>query len=302
MKKGFILLAIFFTSCNALCAQDNNPVSEWATAAAANFRFASDVVYLKANGYECKLDIIAAGDPGVARPTFIYIHGGGWSFGSKDDVKLVGLPYLAKGMNFVNVGYRLASISLAPAAVEDCRCALRWVYLHAKDFGVDLTRLVVSGGSAGGHLALMTGMLRPSDGFDNLCAGSEDLDLKVAAVVSDRGPIDIPEILERHGPSGGWYAERWFGSLPNRLALAQRLSPINYVRPGLPPILMVHGDSDEWVPYKQAVRLHEELTRAGVINELLTVPGGTHTFTPEQKLRIQETIFRFLRQQKILLK
>ena len=64
-------------------------------------------------------------------------------------------------MNVVNVEYRLASVSLAPAAVEDCRCALHWVYDHAPEYGFDISKLVVEGHSAGGHLSLMTGMLTP---------------------------------------------------------------------------------------------------------------------------------------------
>ena len=62
-------------------------------------------------------------------------------------------------MNTINIDYRLAEDSLAPAAVEDCRCALRWVYRHAKEYGFDTNKIVVAGESAGGHLALMTAML-----------------------------------------------------------------------------------------------------------------------------------------------
>jgi acetyl esterase/lipase len=83
------------------------------------------------------------------------------------------------GMNVVNVEYRLASIALAPAAVEDCRCALRWVIQHAKEYGIDANRIVVSGESSGGHLALMTGMLPASAGLDRQCPGADNL--KVAS-------------------------------------------------------------------------------------------------------------------------
>jgi len=83
-------------------------------------------------------------------------------------------------MDFVNVEYRLASVALAPAAVEDCRCALRWVYQHAKEYGFDTSRLAVEGHSAGGHLSLMTGMLDASAGFDNECPGK--VEFKVNAI------------------------------------------------------------------------------------------------------------------------
>ena len=89
--------------------------------------------------------------------------------GTKESTLLYGLPYMAHGMNFINVEYRMAPESLAPAAVEDCRCALHWAYDHAQDYGIDTSKIVVSGHSAGGHLALMTGLLTPKDGFDNSC-------------------------------------------------------------------------------------------------------------------------------------
>src|SRR5207247_8561692 len=75
-------------------------------------------------------------------------------------------PYVAMGYSVVNVEYRLANVSLAPAAIEDCRCALRWVVAHAKDYDFDTNKLIVAGASAGGHLALTTGLVPASAGFD----------------------------------------------------------------------------------------------------------------------------------------
>ena len=85
------------------------------------------------------------------------------------------LPYLEMGFAVVNVTYRLARVSEAPAAVEDCRCALRWVIQNAKEYGLDVNRLVVTGYSAGGHLALTTGMLPASAGLDRQCPGPDNL-------------------------------------------------------------------------------------------------------------------------------
>src|SRR5262249_1997753 len=78
-------------------------------------------------------------------------------------------PYLQMGFAAVNVEYRLAKSSLAPAAVEDCRCALHWVFANAKKYNFDPSRVVLQGGSAGGHLVLTTGMVTPQDGFDKQC-------------------------------------------------------------------------------------------------------------------------------------
>ena len=90
-------------------------------------------------------------------------------------------------------------------------------------------------------------------------------------------------------------AVRWFGSMPNRMEVAKRVSPMTYVRAGLPPILTVHGDADTTVPYPEAVALHEALDQVKVPNQLVTIPGGKHGgFTPEERDRIYLTIREFL--------
>src|SRR5437016_7397764 len=139
----------------------------------APYRIVPNVTYLTANNYEAKLDVYSRADTQAPQPTIIFIHGGGWTGGAKETQTFSLLPYLEMGWNAVNVEYRLARVSEAPAAVEDCLCALRWIIRNAKQYGFDTTRLVVSGGSAGGHLALTTGMMPASVGLVWQCPGSE---------------------------------------------------------------------------------------------------------------------------------
>jgi len=271
--------------------------SHWANVVANESLVSPNLVYKRANGEEIKLDVTTAGPRSQTRPTLIYIHGGGWTGGSKEQYGFWSLPFLARGMNIVNVEYRMASVSLAPAAVEDCRCALRWVFQHAKEFGFDTAKLAVDGHSAGGHLSLMTGMLDPSAGFDNECPGKEPL--KVAAIINFFGITDVADVLE--GPNQQPWAVMWFGSLPDRMGLAKRLSPIMYVRRDLPPIITVHGDLDQLVPYPEAVRLHKALDEAQVPNQLVTITGGKHgSWTREQNATAQEAVFHFLERYQVL--
>jgi len=224
-------------------------------------------------------------------PVLMYIHGGGWRGGSKESSVLRLLPWLEKGWAVVNVQYRLAEVSLAPAAVEDCLCALRWVIRNAEEYDIDPDRIVVTGNSAGGHLALTTGMVPASAGLDRECPGNEDL--SVAAIINWYGITDVGDLL--HGPNMKTYAVTWMGSMPNRFEIAERVSPLTYVRDGLPPILTIHGDADPTVPYQHGIRLQEELTKAGVSNELHTVRGGGHGgFNREETVAIFDTIDRFL--------
>jgi acetyl esterase/lipase len=294
--KNVLMLSTLLMMPATAGAQDS-PLT-WAARLESEYRIVPDVTYLTASNYEAKLDLYVTRTADKPLPTLIWIHGGGWTGGTKDSA--TGIPaYLAMGMNVVNVEYRLARVASAPAAVEDCRCALRWVIQHAKEYGIDVTRLVVSGGSAGGHLALTTGMVPASAGLDRLCPGPDNL--KVAAIVNWYGISDVNELLD--GPNMRAYAVTWLGNALDRDQIAKRVSPLTYVRPGLPPVLTIHGDADPTVPYTQSVRLHKALTDAGVPNELMTMAGGKHGFdccTPTQRLQAYAKIREFLARHHVL--
>src|SRR5919201_2813081 len=162
--KNFFLLAAFLGVTSAAAAQES-PLP-WAARMENSYRIVPNVTYLTASNWEAKVDLYVTRTPDKPLPTMIYIHGGGWTGGTKESRSVAILPYLDMGMNVVNVEYRLARVAQAPAAVEDCRCALRWVIQNAKQYGIDVNRLAVAGESAGGHLALTTAMLPASAGLD----------------------------------------------------------------------------------------------------------------------------------------
>ena len=210
------------------------------------------------------------------------------------------LPYLEMGLSVINVEYRLARVSLAPAAVQDCRLALRWVFKNAKQYGFDTTKIIVTGGSAGGHLALMTGMLDPAYGFDMPTDWDyTGVEPKVTAIVNWYGITDVNDLLS--GPNKQDYAVNWLSYLSDKDIIAKKMSPLTYVRKGLPPIFTVHGDKDQLVPYAHAVRLHEGLTRAGVPNQLVTIPGGRHGgFSKDEMTKVYVVIKEFLKKNEII--
>jgi acetyl esterase/lipase len=286
MTKATLLLL----SSTALYAQLSEK-GQWASEAQARYIIKPNIVYGTQNNFETKLDVYQRRDTTGPQPTIIFIHGGGWTGGSKETSVMPLFPYFEMGWNVVNVEYRLEKISPAPAAVEDCLCALRWIGQHAKDYNIDPTRLVVTGESAGGHLALTTGMIPQSAGLERQCPGPELP--KVAAILDWYGITDVNDLLVE--PNLKNYAVQWLGSAPNREQIAKRVSPLEYVRPGLPPILMIQGDQDPTVPYSHSVRLHAALDAAGVPNELITIPGGKHgNFTPEERVRIHKATRDFL--------
>jgi acetyl esterase/lipase len=295
-NRGLILLLIgigLFTGSIHAQTQSKSlsQSAKWASTVGERYLIYPDVVYGVANNNQLKLDIWQRKDAKASVPTLVYYHGGGWIFGDRTGATLFFLPYLEMGWNVVNVEYRMASNSLAPAAVEDCRCALRWVFRNAKQYNIDVTKIVLTGHSAGGHLSLISGMLPNETGLDNECYGTEEL--KVAAIINWFGISDVADIVA--GPNWKNYALMWMGSQPDKLAIAKRVSPLTYVRRGLPPVLTVHGDADPVVPYSQAVRLHAALKQAGVPNELITIRGGGHgQFTDAELEDAYEKIRTFL--------
>ena len=298
MRYRVLTLLLLCTPLSGqMFAQD---VDSWTYNAVNEYRIVANVTYSVASNYECKLDVYTKRTVTKHLPTVLLIHGGGWVGGLKETTLMMALPYLEMGLAVVNVEYRMAKTALAPAAVEDCRLALRWVFKNAKEYGFDTTRIVVTGGSAGDHLALMTGMLEAIDGFDM----PKDWDYagvqpKAAVIVNWYGITDVKDLLG--GPNRQNYAVYWIGNQPNKDELAQRVSPLSYVRKTVPPILSIHGTSDRLVPYDHAVRLHAKLSEAGVQNQLITIPGGDHGgFSKAEMKRVFGAIWEFLKTNGVL--
>ena len=271
-----------------------------------SYQFIPNITYRTASNWDAKLDVYEPRGLKTPNPTIMFFHGGGWTNGTKEASTFSLLPYLQMGWTVVNVEYRMTNVALAPAAVEDARCALRWIYRNAAQYNFDTSRIITSGQSAGGHLALITGVVPASAGFDNTCPGdraggastngpTNTDELKVAAVVDWYGIADVNELLS--GANQRSWAVAWLGALPNREELARQVSPLTYVRAGIPPIISVHGDADPVVPYTQKQRLHQALAKAGVPHELVTIPNGKHGgFTDEENLKAYAAIRTFLSQ------
>jgi acetyl esterase/lipase len=289
--RYLVLVAAFVTSLSTSPAvAQTSTTAAWAATVGNEYRVVPNITYLRASNWEAKLDVYTPRGAGP-HPTVLHIHGGGWVGGNREGVILRAMPFLEMGFAVVNVSYRLGQVAEAPAAVEDCLCALRWIVRNAKEYALDTTRIVVTGYSAGGHLALTTGMIPASQGLDRQCPGTEEL--KVAAVVNWYGITDVADLLE--GPNMRSYAVQWLGSRPDRVQVAQRLSPLTYVRKDLPPILTIHGDADPTVPYTHATRLQAALQKAGVAAELVTIPQGRHgNFPAPDQLRAIDAMRAFL--------
>lgn len=295
MNVQYVIIVGWVALAGMVLDAQEQTARDWASLVGQRFQAVRDVVYRPMPDGDLKLDLYVpySKEPG---PAIFYIHGGGWQTGTKEQYVLWYLPYLQLGFRVVAVQYRLSGRAPAPAQVEDCRCAYLWIARNGRKYGIDPDRLVVTGGSAGGHLALMTAFLDTS--FDGPC-GIEGPAPKAAAVINYYGATDMTLLLKRAQTRH----LKLFSGPEDATEMARRISPLRWVRPGLPPVLTLHGDADETLPHEHAAMLHQALQQAKTPNELVTIKGGRHgrhTWTDQDTLLVQRRIEGFLTRHRAL--
>ena len=276
----------------------------------ANLDYHTDIVYGHTSTSDLKLDVMTLKNySGQTRPAIVYIHGGGWSAGSKNGIGSAFTKLAQLGYFCVSIDYRLSGEAVFPAQIDDCKTAIRWVRAHAKQYKVDTTHIGVYGGSAGGHLASLMG----TSGDIKSLEGKGDwqgYSTKVQAVVDLFGPVDLVSIIQKiqaaqqrfqtpgrasqtsNHPAGAVPAMLG-GPVEKQLEKARIASPVTYITPDDPPFLIIHGDEDKVVSIEQSRNFYSKLTSAGVEATLKIYPGEGHGIrNPES----QDIIVEFFKQ------
>lgn len=285
MKKIFFVIALLFSS--TLFAQEEVVVKK--VQFPNGYQSQIDVVYNKGKGWDVKHDIYFNPNAAKLTPVVFNIHGGGWNHGTKESQTGFG-SWFKMGFAVVNIEYRMYPQASAPAAIEDVRASILYIVQHAKELNIDPSKIVIMGGSAGGHLALMAGLLQNDNKFDG--DYKKVTGYTIAAIIDKYGPADLSSDVAVKGKS----VRNWLGSYADNAKQRESVSPIFYVKKTSPPIYIVHGDSDPTVPYQQSVDLKKKLDEMGVKNEFKTIPGGVHgKFTKEQNTEISKEIAIFLK-------
>lgn len=223
--------------------------------------------------------------PGDRRACFLTIHGGGWTGGAPPRMYPFAAHYARQGLVGISLQYRLhnpkAGVSVFDC-VKDVRSAMRHLRDHAAEFGIDPAKIIVSGGSAGGHLAAATAL------FDEVNEAGEEGKVSPAALILLFPVIDTS--AEGYGQAK--IGERW-----------RELSPLHQVRPGLPPTLVFHGTGDTVTPFAGAKAFHEAMRQAGNTCELDVNEGGVHGYLMRDRTLFDATLRKsdtFLRAQGLL--
>jgi acetyl esterase/lipase len=219
------------------------------------------------------VDVYLPRNPAPSRPALLYVHGGGWSSGTRAD----SAPWFGwmadQGIAVYSVDYRLAPPPRWQDAVGDVKCALGWIRSAAARHGTAASNVSIAGDSAGGQLALMAAYTVGDRRFPPACDVPE---APVRSVMGWYAPTDLPALLSESGLPGA--ASQAVGGYLGDQDPAVA-SPVTHVRPGLPPTLLVQGGRDHMIPTGQATTLVDRLRAVGGSAEAVTIPWAEHNFT-----------------------
>lgn len=223
-----------------------------------------------------QLDLARPRDGAGPFPAIVCIHGGGFRAGTREGYDALCVTLAQQGYVAVTVTYRLSPAYQFPAAVQDCKAAVRWLRANAARYHLDPARIGAMGGSAGGHLALFLGVTAGVKAFEG--AGDLDQSSQVSCVVSHYGPSDFTQSYGKSVDAHEVLPLFFGGNLQEKRREHVVGSPLNWVTPNAAPTLCIHGTEDKYVAHEQAVWMVDRLKSAGVEARLLTLPGAGHGF------------------------
>ncbi len=289
MIRALLFIALAAVAAAQTPAPKTKQANDYVATLAAPLKPTKLVVYKKVADRELSLHVFQpegwkAGDK---RGCYITIHGGGWTGMGPERMYPFADHFAKLGLVSFSVDYRLATAKKNTTVfdcVKDVRSAVRYVRAHADELGIDPDKLIVSGGSAGGHLAVATAM------FDAMNDGGDDLKVPPTpnALVLLFPVIDT----STEGYGNAKIGERW-----------KELSPAHNVRPGLPPTITFHGTGDTTCPFKGAQIFHDAMLKAGNRSELVVNEGGAHGYLMRTQPLYDECMMKtdaFLRSLKLL--
>lgn len=231
-----------------------------------------DIEYKKVDTTSLRLDIYKLKTLQTPQPLLIFVHGGSWRGGERSDYLPYLIDYAKKGYVVATISYRLAKQAKFPAAVQDINCAVKWLRVHATEYGYDPERMALIGGSAGGHLSLLIGYGGKEAFFNADCDTITSGNVKV--IVDLYGPVDLTTPYARGRNEVSGFIGDTYANKPEEYLIA---SPKYYISPDDPPTLIFQGTIDSLVPVSQSDSLDIWLEKAGVPHEYHRLKGWPHT-------------------------
>ncbi|WP_309710935.1 alpha/beta hydrolase [Armatimonas sp.] len=254
--------------------------------------FEKGIEFTNPDDQHLKLDLARPEKGDGPFPAVLCIHGGGFRAGTRDGYDGLIKQLAARGYVAITVDYRLAPKYPFPAAIHDVKAAVRWLRANAAKYHINPERIGVTGGSAGGHLALylgVTGGVKELEGD----GGNPTQSSKVNCVVNFYGPSDLTRSYGKSVDAAEVLPLFLGGSVEKERPKHITASPLYWVTPQAPPTLCVHGTKDNYVAYEQSIWMVDRLLAAGVDAELVTLQGAGHGFGGEQAKQADAALFAF---------
>lgn len=256
-------------------AMRNNPLR--------NVTVKKNLIYASIDDLDLKLDLYVPKNAQTPMPLVVWIHGGGWSKGSKANCPAI--PMLKDGFAIASINYRLTDVAVFPAQIHDCKAAIRYLRANAGAYGIDPNSIGVWGASAGGHLAALLGTTNGNEELEGTIGKHTPASSDVQAVCDWFGPSDL--LLAsgtRHQFKDGNPVDALLGGKKQGwMQLAELASPVTHVTKDAPPFLIMHGDQDTVVGLRQSQLLYDRLKAAGADAKLIVIKGAGHGFGRSDK-------------------
>lgn len=253
--------------------------------------FERGIEYSNADNQHLQVNLARPKEGSGPFPAVVCIHGGGFRAGKRESYDKLCQTLAQRGYVAITVTYRLAPAYPFPAAVLDCKTAVRWLRANAAKYNVDPTRIGVTGGSAGGHLAQFLGVtagVKTFEGEGNLGQSSA-----VSCVVNFYGPSDLTKSYGKSVDAAEVLPLFFGGNLETKRREHIVGSPLYWVTPEAAPTLCVHGTEDKYVAYEQATWLVDRLKASAAEAELLTLQGAGHGFKGPDAQKAEEALLAF---------
>ena len=256
-----------------------------------------DVPFAVVGDTTLKLDLYSS-ESGAPAGLIIWVHGGAWRGGSRNDVDLKKMT--GRGWAVASVDYRLSTTAQFPAQIFDIKAAIRFLRAHANEYGYPSDRFVIAGSSAGGHLAALVGVTNGEAKLEGNEGEFTKESSSVQAIVDLYGASNLTTILAQSTPHG--LAMRkpaldlLLGGQPDaKPDLARLASPVFHVDPSDPPLLLMHGDEDPQMPINQSQEFQAAYEKAGLRVEFKVLHGSGHggkAFTDDSRLAAIDAFLR----------
>ena len=239
-----------------------------------NVAFTRDIEYANPDNQHLQVNLAQPKLGNGPFPAIVCIHGGGFRAGKREGYDKLLLTLAEHGYVAITVTYRLAPAYKFPAAVYDCKAAVRWLRANAGKYHVDPARIGTMGGSAGGHLAQFLGVTEGVKQFDG--EGNLDRSSAVSCVVNFYGPSDFTKSYGKSVDAAEVLPLFLGGDLTTKRREHIIASPLYWVTPNAAPTLCLHGTADQYVAFEQAQWIVDKLKAADVEAELVPFEGAPH--------------------------